>query len=140
MAESRLADRPAAFWEAVLADYQGTKLKLREILQKHDLTQGEFNHARHELKWPPRKRQPLSRKTLIKRLFQLLEQMILKLETNMEKAGETEAAVLGQLVRSMSKLIEIETATNAATTPRQSKQMNDIRSKLVARIQELKRG
>ncbi len=66
--------------------------------------------------------------------------MILKLETNMEKAGETEAAVLGQLVRSMSKLIEIETATNAATTPRQSKQMNDIRSKLVARIQELKRG
>ena len=48
--------------------------------------------------------------------------MILKLETNMEKAGETEAAVLGQLVRSMSKLIEIETATNAATTPRQSKQ------------------
>ena len=140
MAESRLADRPAAFWDAVLADYRGTALKLREILQKHDLTQGEFNHARSELNWPPRKRQPLSRKTLINRLFQLLERMILKLETNMEKAGETEAAVLGQLVRSMSKLIEIETATNAATTPRQSKQMNDIRSKLVARIQELKRG
>jgi len=140
MAESRLADRPAAFWDAVFVDYRGAELKLHEILQKHDLTQGEFNHARRELKWPTRKRQPLSRKTLIRRLFQLLEQMTLKLETNMEKAGEKEAAVLGQLVRSMSKLIEIETATYEASTPKQSKQMHDIRSKLVARIQELKRA
>ena len=140
MAESRLGDRPEAFWEEVRVDYAGTELTVEKIREKHDLTEGEFTHARKSRGWPPRKRQPLSRKTLINRLFQLLERMILKLETNMEKAGETEAAVLGQLVRSMSKLIEIETATNAATTPRQSKQMNDIRSKLVARIQELKRG
>ncbi len=32
MAESRLADRPAACWDAVLSGYRGTALKLREIL------------------------------------------------------------------------------------------------------------
>ena len=140
MAESRLADRPAAFWQGVAADYYESKLTLRQIYAKHDVTEGEFNHARKELGWKRRHEMPASRKTILKRLFRLVDRLTTKLEEEMTTAGEKEAGVLSRLVHTMGKLIEIEDATNREATPKQTKDMHDIRSKLVARIAELKRG
>lgn len=78
MAESRLADRPPEFWKAVEADYVGGRLRLKEIHQKHDLTPGEFNYAKTELKWKRRKQTPVSRKAILKRLFRLVDRMTLQ--------------------------------------------------------------
>lgn len=128
-----------AFWESVGIDYAANELTILQIRAKYDLTQGEFTYARQQLKWIRRKTPQVNRKSIIKRLFRLLDRMLEKLEAEMTKVGEQEVNVLGRLVQAMGKLIEIETATDDAATPRTTKDLHDIRRKLVARIEELKR-
>ncbi len=140
MAESRLADRNTEFWQAVHADYLANTLTVRQLLQKHGLTQGEFNHARSELNWTRRYLPQVNRRQIIKRLFRLVDRMLTKLENEMTNAGEKEVAVLGRLIQSVGKLIEMETATASADNPREAREMHGIRSKLIARIAELKRN
>jgi hypothetical protein len=140
MTESRLADSNTEFWQAVHADYLGNTLTVRQILAKHGLTQGEFNHARSELNWTRRYLPQVNRRQIIKRLFRLLDRMLTKLENEMTDAGEKEVAVLGKLIQSMGKLIEMEAATAETVSPRETREMLGIRSKLIARIAELKRN
>ena len=142
MAERHAADRPDGFWTAVGADYIGDELTIKEILAKYEITQGEFNAAKKRFGWPRRKTtaRTVTRKQIISRLFRLVDGMAQRLEDNMSKAGDAEVTILGRLVQSMGKLIEIEAAAGADAPPRQTKDMQDIRSKLVARIEELKRA
>jgi hypothetical protein len=58
----------------------------------------------------------------------------------MTTAGDKEVAALGRMVHAMSKLIALEDTGGMAVTARESREMEDIRSKLVARIAELKRN
>jgi uncharacterized membrane protein YgaE (UPF0421/DUF939 family) len=139
MADDEFRGRSMAFWESVGIDYAANELTILQIRAKYDLTQGEFTYARQQLKWPRRKTPQVNRKSIIKRLFRLLDRMLEKLEAEMTKVGEQEVNVLGRLVQAMGKLIEIETATDDAATPRTTKDLHDIRRKLVARIEELKR-
>jgi hypothetical protein len=140
MAESRLADRPAGFWEAVEIDYRGKKLSLSQLRDRHHLTEDEFDEARRELGWKHRDTSRVNRKQIIRRLFVLLDRMLINLESEMKNVGEQEVNILGRLVQSMGKLIEIEAVTGKAVTPRETRDMHDIRSKLIARIDELKRN
>ncbi|HWV02012.1 MAG TPA: hypothetical protein VN109_12670 [Devosia sp.] len=139
MADDEFRGRSMAFWESVGIDYAANELTILQIRAKYDLTQGEFTYARQQLKWTRRKTPQVNRKSIIKRLFRLLDRMLEKLEAEMTKVGEQEVNVLGRLVQAMGKLIEIETATDDAATPRTTKDLHDIRRKLVARIEELKR-
>lgn len=140
MAEDEFGGRPMAFWERGGIDYAANELTILQIRAKYDLTQGQFNYARQQLKWTRRKTPQVNRKLIIKRLFRLLDKMLEKLEAEMTKVGEQEVNVLGRLVQAMGKLIEIETAAHVQTSPRDTKDLHDIRRKLVARIEELKRG
>jgi len=141
MAEDGVAERPKEFWAAVEADYVVEQKTIAQILLTHGLGREEFDRTRRRLGWRrPRRMQPINRKLIIGRLFRLLDRMLEQLEREMTKTGEAEVTILGRLVQSMGKLIEIETATNAAATPRQTKDMHDIRRQLVARIEELKRN
>ena len=133
-------DRSPAFWEEVYYHYKSGEMHVRDIMAKFDLTQGEFNHARQKLGWPLRKPQTPDRKKLIDRLFILLDRMLKTLESEMTTAGDKEVAALGRMVHAMSKLIALEDTGGTAVTARDSKEMEDIRSKLVARIAELKRN
>ncbi len=132
-------ERPASFWEEVRQVYVANEKTLREIQQDFELTPGEFDYARQQLGWPRRRTPVATRKQLIRRLFKMLDRMLTKLETEMITAGEKEVAVLGRLVHSMSKLIAIEGTAGTKATPRETREMDDIRRKLVARIDELKR-
>jgi hypothetical protein len=140
MSDGEATGRPASFWEDVGNDYAGNELTILQICAKHDLTRGQFSYARLQFGWKRRYLTEVSRDKLIKRLFRLLDRTLEIIEDNMTTVTETEVNVLGKLVQSMGKLIEIETATNTAATPRQTKDMHDIRRKLVARIEELKRS
>src|SRR5262245_32301852 len=111
MADTELAGRPPAFWEAVGIDYAANELSILEICRKHDLTQGQFNYAKQQLGWARRKTPPVSRDKIIRRLFRLLDRMLENLERQMTTVTETEVNVLGRLVQSMGKLIEIEATT-----------------------------
>lgn len=139
MADGEVADRPASFWEQVGIDYHANELTVMQLLEKYELTKGQFNYARLQLGWHRRKTAQVNREQIIKRLFRLLDRSLEILEAKMTTASEAEVNVLGKLVQSMGKLIEIETATNSVTKARQTKDMHDIRRKLVARIEELKR-
>jgi ABC-type iron transport system FetAB ATPase subunit len=66
--------------------------------------------------------------------------MIRKPEQDMASAGDKEAAALGRMVHAMSKLIALEDHAGSAVAARETREMEDIRSKLVARIAELKRN
>ncbi|HEX4298842.1 MAG TPA: hypothetical protein VHZ56_12550, partial [Devosia sp.] len=116
MAEGLLAERPLGFWEGVGIDYAANELTILQILGKHEITQGQFNYAKQQLGWTRRKTPQVNRQKIIRRLFRLLDRMLEKLETEMTNAGEKEVTVLGRLVQSMGKLIEIEAATNTTTT------------------------
>ena len=136
------AKRPVEFWDPVGVDYRDGELTRREICAKYEITQGELNAAKKRCGWPNRSEavRAVTRKQIIRRLFRLVDGMAQRLEDNMSKAGDAEVTILGRLVQSMGKLIEIEAAANADAPPRQTKDMQDIRSKLVARIEELKRA
>src|SRR5262249_27222767 len=130
MAESRLGDRPLAFWETVEFDYAANEITIAALLEKHDLPMGEFNHALHRFGWRRARKTPkINRKKLIQRLFRLLDRAITKLEEEMTTAGEKEVAVLNRLVQSMGKLIEIETAGGPNASVRETREMHSIRSK-----------
>ena len=133
-------DRSPAFWEEVRYHYTSGEMLVAEIRAKFDLTMGEFAHARQKFGWPLRKPQVPDCKQLIGRLFILLDRMLKKLEGEMTTAGDKEVAALGRMVHAMSKLIALEDAGRTSVTARDSKEMEDIRSKLVARIAELKRN
>jgi len=142
----RHANRPVGFWDPVGVDYCGGEITRREICAKYDITEGELNAAKKRLGWPNRReavRTP-TRKQIIKRLFRLVDGMAQRLEGTMNKGtmndpGDAEVTVLGRLVQSVGKLIEIEAAADADVPKRETRDMHDIRSKLVARIAELKR-
>lgn len=140
MTASRLADRTAEFWDDVKFDYESSELHIQQVLAKHDLTRGELNYARLRFDWKRRRVPQVNRKQIIKRLFDLMDRMLKELEGQMTTIGEKEVTILGRLVHSMGKLIDIEAATNTKATPRQTKDMHDIRRKLVERIEDLKRN
>ena len=140
MVESQLADRPMEFWERVGIDYAANELTILQLRAKYELTKGEFDYAKGQLGWGRRKTPQVNRRLIIKRLFRLLDRMLEQLEAEMTTTGEKEVTILGRLVQSMGKLIEIETATNTEATPRETKDMHDIRRKLVERIEDLKRA
>lgn len=140
MPDRELGDHPPGFWEEVGFHYKSGEMLIRDIRTKFDLTQGEFDYARIKFGWPLRKPQTPQRKQLINRLFVLLDRMIRKLEQDMATAGDKEAAALGRMVHAMSKLIALEDSAGTAVSARETREMEDIRSKLVARIAELKRN
>jgi|GEM_PF-3428233 len=139
MAESRLRERPPEFWAAVRDDYREGKLKVREILSKHDLTIGEFGHARVKLGWRRRQLSQLNRKHIIIRLFHLLDAQVRAMENDMDKPTSEQAMALSRLVTALDKLIELKDAdAKARPAPRRSsKAMIDLRSKIADRIAQL---
>ena len=82
-----------------------------------------------------------SRAEIIKRLFKLLSRQITLLEDAMDKKpSDAEVAVLDRLVGTLGKLIVIETRNKRPSRARQSKEMENVRNKLVERIEQLKRS
>jgi hypothetical protein len=139
MTQSRRPERPLAYWHAVGADYQAG-MKLTDIYLKHDCTKAEFDRQRQRLGWPLRHAPPINRERMIARLLRLVLRHITQLEQG-RPGGEKDVALLHQLVATVARLVR----TEAVTTPigqrrRRTASLNGIREKLVARIEELKRG
>jgi hypothetical protein len=140
LADDRLAERTPEYWDAVGRDYYDTNLPILALCTKHDLTAAEFRRARDQLGWRRRHVPKISRSVLINRMFRLLDRGIKQLEDTMTTTGHQEVMVLNHLANTLGKLIEIEGSANKRATPRQTRDMHDIREKLVQRIEELKRA
>jgi hypothetical protein len=132
----------AGGWDAVRKDFESDGLTDAGLCRKHNVDHDElWQHARKN-KWRTEHRENgLDRIILIRLLFGLLERHIQKLEkVEMTEVSEKEAAVLGKLVSTMDKLIEIEGRTGRTTGPRETREMQDLRNKLARRIDRLKQG
>jgi hypothetical protein len=86
--------------------------------------------------------QPPSRKKLIASLLRLMRNMQEKLENDMAKddarVGEKETVILMRMVNATARLIDLDAREDGATEP-DNKEIQDIRNKLLQRIDELKR-
>jgi hypothetical protein len=92
--------------------------------------------------WTRRSRtRRVNRRSIITRLFRLLDGQIAQLESQMTKTGEKEVAVLGKLASTLEKLIEIDNAEPRRAEPRvESEEMKELRHRLAQRIAQLKRS
>lgn len=99
------------------------------------MTQNDAGHAK------PKRTSTPSRARLIGQMFRVLGRQITQLESeHMTQIGDKEVALLGNMVRSLDKLIELDNEEKAKKPRRtSSRQIGDLREKLAARIDQLKR-
>lgn len=147
-AEQRTGDdglsRPVD-WDAVRADYVDGPLTVTAVEQKYGITRTQLYWMRDKKGWPRRNAGHASRATLIKRLMKLLEKQIAELEDDMAKPDRTvsdkEVALLGNLTRNLEKLTELDRKERGPGKPaRNATEIEALRKKIVARLNELKKG
>lgn len=137
---AKYAARPPGYWDAVKEDYFGGE-KLTDIYARHGCTKGEFDHHRRQAGWALRNHAPVNRERLVGRIFWLVNHHIAAMEKNMNAGSHTDVAVLNQLVGSLGRLIRVEAGSVKASAKRgRTADLQDIREKLVRRIEELKRN
>ena len=81
-----------------------------------------------------------TRRSMIVRMFRLMDKVMDHMEAKVSASSESDVDLLGKLVTTLGKLIEIDRTAGKLSAPRQAKEMLDIRDKLVQRIEELKRA
>jgi hypothetical protein len=98
--------------------------------------------------WRPRKARTavVDRPKIIRRLFRILELQVMDLEQEIDemhrekrRSGDKEVVVLSKLAGNLDKLMSLDAAAAPVTARRRTKQMEDLRSKLIERIEQLKR-
>jgi hypothetical protein len=124
---------------AIEHDYY-SDLTLQAVAHKHGMSIRKLYRMRDKLGWPKRRDGPheVDRLQIINRMFRLLERQIITVEATMKDVTDKEVAVLGNLVRTLEKLIDIEKAqAPKVTTKAHSEDMHDIRKQLEKRINDL---
>ena len=127
-------------WDAIRSDFEGDTLTEAGICRKHGVTRDELWTKARRNKWRVGHRENgLDRLILIRQVFGVLERHIQILEeVEMTEVGETETTVLGRLVSTLDRLIEIEGRAGGKSGPEETREMQDIRNKLARRIDRLK--
>jgi hypothetical protein len=123
----------------VWADYEAGE-KMLDIYARHQCTKGEFDHHRREAGWPMRNHAPVNRERMTGRILWLINRHLAAMERQIGAGSATDIAALSQLVAALLKLqrVEAESAAAAAEQLRDD-DLQDIRDRLVRRVEELKR-
>jgi len=128
-------------WEAIKTDYADSDLSVALICKKYKISFYILSNARRRFGWPARYRQRTTqRQKLIGRMFNVLENQIRQIESKqMNLSGDKEVALLGNLARTLEKLIELDAKQLSATKPEigENKDMKMLREKLALRISQL---
>lgn len=134
-------------WATVRADYEGIELTVDEIAEKYQITKYALYNQARDQGWNRRNHTVPDREEIIARMFRVLNQQVIDLENEMEsmrkdkrRSGEKEVAVLGKLAANLEKLVAINVGDSGQQTRPRTKQMDALRSKLIERIEQLKRG
>ncbi|VAW22072.1 hypothetical protein MNBD_ALPHA11-1460 [hydrothermal vent metagenome] len=134
-------------WLTIEADYRLGELTIVNICKNHGISVSALMQARSRYGWPPRNKKtpkdcgPAGRKRLISRMFAVLEKQIERMENTMvEDVEDKEIALLGQLVRTLEKLVDLDSkqvkdaGETAPKTQSESREMLALRKKLSQRI------
>jgi hypothetical protein len=140
MSIGKFEPRPPGFWEPVKEAYFGGE-RILDVCAHFGITKGEFDYYRRQAGWPMRNKAPVNRERLVGRIYWLMNKHIAAMERELDAGNQKDVAVLNQLVGSLSKLMRFEaSARGDAKHAKAAGDLNDIREKLVRRIEELKRG
>lgn len=128
-------------WAAIRHAYEHGEGTLREIRARFGVTRGSMEHRARRDRWIPRQAtQANSRSTLLARMFKVLDGQVQKLEKRVDaELSDKEAGQLGEMVKTMEKMVAIEAADTTKSNPVAKKDMRDLRDKLAKRIDEFKR-
>ena len=137
-----------ALWLRVRADRELGELNQIELAAKHGVTLSALKYRIVRDLWPRRNRSKVvDRPMIITRMFRVLERQVADLEMEMaqmsrdaRRSGEKEVALLGKLAGNLDKLMDLDSRAGEGRRTRQrTKEMHDIRTKLIERIEQLKR-
>jgi hypothetical protein len=125
---------------ALEADYRDRTILCREVCAKYRISSSTLTMIVRVKGWRWRAPKPINRHDIIDRLFRLLEGQIEELEIKMGKIGTAEVTALSRLVTSLGRLIDIKDGERAKQSPAETREMSDIKRRLIERIEQLKRG
>lgn len=129
-------------WGAVEADYLGRDLNVEQILVKHGITKQKLSAERRDRGWRARRNAPLKRSGLIERLMRLVDHQISQLEREHMGAGDKEVALVGNLTRTLERLLELkDKKPGTETGPVASDaEIREMREALITRMRELEKS
>jgi hypothetical protein len=134
-----IGGKSVAEWEVIRPHYEHGPETVVALCKRFETSKSSMRKAGIAFRWRMRRPRRIDRTDIIERLFRLLDTHILEMETSMEGKGRGEAAVLGRLVSTLDRLIEIQDADAKRRHPRTTRQISNIKAKLIERIENLKR-
>ena len=143
MRRAARAVAPDLDWDAIRLDYESDALTSIGICRKYGIGHDVLaTHARRSKWYGEHRSNGLDRSILIRQLFGVLETQIKHLEgVEMTTTGEKEVAVLGKLAATLEKLLELDSkAVNKRPDAAQTKEMQDLRNKLIKRLEAFKQA
>lgn len=137
-----MTDKSERDWRAIRFDYEHSELTVTEIEERYDVSRPTlYAHAGRE-EWALRRpSRQTGRKALIHRLIVMLERQIRHLEINMSGSDEKEVTLLGNMARTLEKLIDLD-RKNEGDKPdkKRDREIDDLRQKLADRIDQLRKN
>ncbi|MCF6302108.1 MAG: hypothetical protein L3J13_02715 [Devosiaceae bacterium] len=135
-------------WGTIRDEYIAQKSRVADICLQHGISQSALMQRRLGENWPGRNKPRIpGRKQLVSRMFAVLEKQIARMEiAAMDGTDDKEIALLGQLVRSLEKLVELDTkqqtdlAKKDTQPTKPSRAMRALRQKVAKRITQLEEG
>ena len=131
-------DSHAPDWAAVQLDYEQGNGTLGVICTRHGITEAQLRFRRERHGWHMRHDWSMRTAPLINRMMRVLDAQVRALEKQMDGPIDKSAALLGTMTKTLEKLMQLE-EKQKAKVPGQRKELSDLREKLVARIEQLKR-
>ena len=134
---SKPAVRRAPDWKAIRAEYEGREFLPAMICKRHGVTLAQLRYRREQEGWALiRSRRP-RREELVTRMLRVLARQVEELEKMTDMPIEKRAKMLAEQVRTMDRLIE-KGAAQRNVEPPSTKDMTDLRAKLVKRLDQFK--
>lgn len=136
-----MTDAPLYDWDAIRADYEDRTVKVMDLMVRHKISGSLLYGEATRRGWKFRRPSAIAaRRTLIKRMRRMLELQIAHMEMNMTGFDEKEVALLGNMARTLEKLVELDTKSKTKKPDnKRSKEMTQLRKKLADRIDHLKK-
>jgi len=127
-------------WEVVRLQVKAGEMTRQRICAEHGITMQRLARRIRENKWDvDEDATEQDRRIIIGEMFLAAERQVLHLlEVEMSETGEREGVLLGRLATTLDRLISLDIrVTGKKPTPRQSKEMTELRTKIAKRLDEL---
>ena len=135
------SDKTAPDWAIIRHEAEKNIGTEAEIQARHGITKGQFDHRKRAEDWERRRAVAgVSRATIVRKMFRVLNAQINRLERDLQNTGPNEAALLGSLATTLGKLIEFEKTRGTAHKAPTAKVVEDLRYKIAVRIEQLNQG